>query len=142
MVHVDEESAVLREVSSSQVYTLADHPGFTPGEVVVATLSSAAALEAVWTVDNADPYPLEVAASATPPAAGTRAAVADQPPGTLERLDRSWGELHAIAVPDAAAAVEDIVADPATKARAARLGAHRVVVRGADGIVGVRYRTD
>ncbi|MFB6104823.1 MAG: DUF5812 family protein [Halobacteriaceae archaeon] len=142
VVAADEESAVLRAVTTGQVYTLARNPGVEPADIVDATLVADSPIEAVGTVDAFEAYPLEVEACTDPPGDAARAAVADQPVGTLERLERSWGELHAIAVPDAAAAVEDIRTDPETRARATRLGAHRVIVRGADGVVGVRYRTE
>lgn len=142
VTHVDDGSAVIQAVETGRVYTLTENPGVAAGDVIAAALSPADAMASLWTVDDYDPYPLEIVAAGEPPTAAARSAVAGGAPGTLERVERSWGELHAMTVPDAATAIEDIRDDPATRSRAARLGAHRVVIRGGDGVVSVQYRTE
>lgn len=140
VTHTDPGSAVLRAVTTGQIYPVAEPPELGAGDILLATLEPADATASVWAMVTRVEYPLTVESSDDPPPETVRRTVQDTSPGTLERLDRAWGELHAIAVPDAATAITDIVDDPATRSRAARIGARHVIVRGTDAVVGVEYR--
>lgn len=139
VTETDEESAVLQDIDSGRVYTITENPGFEPGDVAEAELTAVPPMEAVWEVDSATVREVTVDRADEDPSEAARKAVAGLEDGTLRRLERDWGELHAIAVPDAGAAIEDVATDDSTAIRAARLGATHVEVRGKDGVVSVRY---
>lgn len=142
VTHADAESAVLRDVEAGRVHALAEHPDLAAGEVVDAELT-ADDLGVTWRVSTLlDRREIPVTASDADPSAAAREAVAGADPGAVARLDREWGELHAIAVPvaDTDAAVQDVLGDEATLVRAAATDATRVEVRGARGVLAVRYR--
>lgn len=138
----DGGSAVLSDVADGQVCPLGENPGFEPGEVVRATLEPEGALGVTW-------RPTEVVARWTPaieavdesPGRRAREVAADREPGRLSRVEIDEGMLHVLSLPPerTEAAVEDVLADETTRRVAARLGARRVEVRGAAGVVGVRY---
>lgn len=139
----DEGTAVLHDVQTSQVHTLAENPGVEPGEVVEATIEPQPPLDAVWSVvDISGRRTITVERSPEPPTQQARELAADQAVGELTTRERAGeGELHVITVPgeqtDQAAA--DVVDDEATVTRAARLGVDRVEVRADDGVLSVRY---
>lgn len=160
VTHAEHQSAVLRDVETAQVHTLSGNPGLAPDDVVVGELTegpagvtwSLASEDERWTVaiEAAEERPVDAAYDALAGRdAGTMVAlVGDDPDGTGGDPEKEppaalAGALavHAVAVPvaDTADAVADLVADDATRVRAARLGARRVTVRGADGVVTVRY---
>lgn len=143
VTHADEESATLRDVTDSQVLTLSENPGVEAGTVVEATVEAEPPMEVTYTVvelDDTRTIPVE-----TVDLEPTRQAVdvaADQPVGELTTRERAGeGELHILSVPDSETdeAAADVVDDEATVERAARLGAERVEVRTAPGVVSVRY---
>lgn len=141
VTHADGGGTVLRDVDSGQVHAIADDTDLEAGEAVRAVLESGA-IGVTWSVVNVSERwtPTVTVAEGDPPAAA-REAVAGRDPGDVAVLDDGEGELHAIPVPgDAAAAAEEVAADPATRDRAAQLGARRVVVRAGEGLVSVRYR--
>lgn len=140
VTHVDPEAAMLQAVTTSRIYTLDTNPGIESGDVVIAALEPTDDAGAVWSVDSLVEYPLTVESTQDPPPTDVRHRVDGSSPGDIEELDREWGTIHVIAVPDAATAIEDILEDPATRSRAARLGARHVIVSGADGVVSVEYR--
>lgn len=139
----DEGSAVLSAVADGQVCPLGANPGFEVGEVVEGRLEAEGPLGVTW-------RPVEVAARWTPEveavdeSPGRRAveAAEELAPGQLAQLPAESGALHVLAVPAerTEAAVEEVVADETTRRIAARLGARRVEVRAAAGVVGVRYQ--
>ena len=143
VTHADEESAVVRDVTDSQVHTLADNPGLAAGEVLEATLEPEPPLEVAWRVaDHGDQRTIPVEHSEEPPTQLARDLAEDQPVGDLTTRERAGtGEVHVLTVPpnQTADAAEEIVDDEETLARAARLGVARVEVRAADGVVSVRY---
>jgi len=139
----DEATAVLQNVQSGQVHTLAENPGVEPGEILEATIEPQPPMEAVWTVvDLSGQRTIPVERSPEPPTKQARDIAADQAVGELTTRERAGeGELHVITVPDEQTdqAAEDVVADDATVTRAARLGVDRVEVRAAEGVLSVRY---
>lgn len=143
VTHADETSAVLRDVDDGQVRTLAENPGVEAGEVVEATIEPEPPMEAAWrVVDLGDRRSPTVEPSDEPPTQQAREIAASQDTGELTRQERAGhGELHVLTVPPerTEAAVSDVLDDEATLARAARLGAERVEVRAAEGVVCVRY---
>lgn len=139
VTETDDESAVLQDIDSGRIYTLTENPGFEPGDVAEAELTAVPPMEAVWEVESADVRQVSVERSDEAPTEEARKAVAGLEDGTLRRMERDWGELHAIAVPDAGQAIEDVATDDSTAIRAARIGATRVEVRGQNGVVSVRY---
>lgn len=143
VTHADADSAVLRDVTDSQVHTLAENPGVEAGEVVVAAIEPEPPLEVAWRVTELrDRRTVPVERSEEPPTQQAREVAADQSVGEVATRERAGeGELHVLTVPDGetAAAATDVVGDEETVARAARLGVERVEVRAADGVVSVRY---
>ena len=138
----DEASAVLAAVEDGQVCPLAGNPGYEAGEVVEATIEPADPMGVTWQpVDVLDRWTPAVAALEEPPGERAREVGEDAATGQVQQLAVDDGELHVLAVEPGRTgeAVDDVVADETTLRIAARLGARRVEVRGADGVVAVRY---
>lgn len=146
VTHADEASALLRDVATAQVHTLADNPGIEEGEVVEATLAAGPA-GVTWTVETlAERRSIPAETPGERPADAAFDALAGEDVGTMVELEPAEGELavHALAVPvdGTADAVAEVSEDEGTLVQAASLGASSVVVRGADGVVTVRYLGD
>ena len=143
VTHVDETSAVLKDVDRGQVHTLAENPGVEVHDVVEGTVEPEPPMEVTYRlVEVEERRSLTVEESPEPPTAQERDIAADQPEGELTQRERAGsGELHVLTVPEAEteAAVADVLEDEATLVRAARLGVERVEVRSDDGVVSVRY---
>jgi hypothetical protein len=143
VVEADAETAVLRDVSDSQVHTLAENPDLEAGTVADATLEPEPPLEVAWRVTDLErTFTVEVGESEEPPTQRARETAAGEPVGELTRHERAGtGEVHVLTVPEEGtdAAVADVLADEATVERAARLGVERVEVRAEPGVVSVRY---
>lgn len=143
VTHVDEGTAVLQDVHSGGVHTLAENPDLDVYEVLEATLAVQPPMEVVWTVAEIhDRRTIDVEHSPERPTQQARELAADQEVGELTTRERAGeGELHVISVPPERTeqAAADVVEDEATLTRAARLGVGRVEVRAADGVLSVRY---
>jgi hypothetical protein len=143
VTHVDEGTAVLQDVHSGGVHTLAENPDLDVYEVLEATLAVQPPMEVVWTVAEIhDRRTIDVEHSPERPTQQARELAADQEVGELTTRERAGeGELHVISVPPERTeqAATDVVEDEATLTRAARLGVGRVEVRAADGVLSVRY---
>jgi len=143
VTHADEASAVLQDVTDSQVHTLAANPGLAVDEVVQATIEPEPPMEVAWqVVALQEQRTIPVERSEEPPTQLARDLAADQAVGEVTTRERAGtGEVHVLTVPseETDAAAEDVVADSETIARAARLGVDHVEVRAADGVVSVRY---
>lgn len=142
----DDGGVTLQDVHDSQVHTLAD-ADFAAGEVVEATIEPEPPLEVVWQVVEVEASrELPVARSPEPPTQQATDIAADQPAGEVTRQERAGtGEVHVITLPedtDPEAAADEVVDDPETLARAARLGVDRVEVRVGEALVSVRYLPD
>lgn len=138
----DEATVELADVADGQVVALSSNPGLAVGEVIEGTVTSDPPLGISWSLVAVESrYRVAVEAVDEPPAERARALADPLEAGELATEPLDDGELHALSVPpdETAAAVEDVVADEATTRRAARLGARRAEVRGADGVVSVRY---
>lgn len=140
VVEADEESALLRAVDTGQVVTLAANPGVTAGEVVEATVEPAE-LGLVYTATVDERIEVAVEAVDEPPTDRALEAAREADPGELRSYETDAGVVHVLAVPPerTAAAVQDVLEDTETVARAARLGADRVEVRSETGVLAVRY---
>jgi hypothetical protein len=142
VTQADDASAVLQDVESGKIHTLADDPGLERHEVIEATLVTEPPMEVVWTVDEIDDrWSITVERSPETPTAQARDLAGEEVGDLVTRERAGEGEVHVITVPpertgDAAA---DVVEDGATLTRAARMGVNRVEVRAADGVVSVRY---
>lgn len=144
VTEADDDAAVLRDVADGQVHTLAANPGLDPGTVLEATIEPDPPLEVTWTLaDVADRRTVSVERVDERPADRAVATAPDEI-GAATTYETGEATVHVLAVPvgDTGDAVGDVVADEATLVRAARLGARTVEVRGADGVVTVRYRSD
>lgn len=144
VTHADEASAVLRDVDAGQVHTLGDNPGVETGDVLEATLVADPPMEVTWSVETVDARRhVAVEESPEPPTTQERDIAAEQSVGEVTRRERAGeGEIHVISVPEpeTAAAVDDVLADDETLARAARMPpVTRVEVRSEPGLVSVRY---
>lgn len=153
ITHAEEDTAVLRDVESGRVHTLSENPGVTEGEVLSGTLAPEPPLEVTWrlvSVDERRLITLERSDESLTPQ--EREISAEQDLGEITREERAGdGEIHVISVPSeddstdqtdpTEQAIQDVLDDDATLARAARLGATRVEVRSnaGDGVVSVRY---
>lgn len=144
VTHVEEESAVLKDVHDGQVHTLSTNPGLDAEDVVEATVAPDPPLEVTYqVVEVADRRRVVIEESDEPPTAQEREIAADQPVGDLTREPRAGdGEIHVLTVPEETTeeAVSDVIDDrEGTLSRAARLGVNRVEIRSEPGVVSVRY---
>ena len=146
VTHADAESAVLRDVDSGQVHTLGEGHDAETGDVLTATLAPEPPLAVTMqVVEVSARRHVTLESSAEPPTTQERDIAAEQGVGELTKRERAGnGEIHVITVPAAEtdAAVEDVLDDEETLARAARMSAvTRVEVRSdaEAGIVSVRY---
>lgn len=144
VTEADEDSAVVRDVTDSQIHTLGDNPGLSVADVVEATLEPEPPMEVVWTADVERVFEVGVARSEEPPTQRVRETAAAQSIGEITRHERAGtGEVHVLSVSESESetesAVSDVVEDAATVERAARLGVERVEVRFEPGVVSVRY---
>jgi hypothetical protein len=143
VTHVDEGTAVLQDVNSGGVHTLAENPDLEPYEVLEATLAVQPPMEVVWTVaELRDRRTVDVEHSPEQPTQQAKELATDQDVGELTTRERAGeGEVHVISVPPERTeqAAADVVEDETTLTRAARLGVRRVEVRAADGVLSVRY---
>ncbi len=148
VTHAEEGSAVLRDVETAQVHTLASNPGLAVGEVLEGTVTPEPPLELSWElVGVEDRRRIELVDSDLEPTRDSVERVADAEVGEVLRVDRAGrGELHLLPVPsgEVETAATEVLADEETIARAARLEAVRVEVRRSadDGLVSVRYLPD
>jgi len=144
VTHVDDESAVLKDVHDGQVHTLASNPGVEVDDAIEGTVAPDPPMEVSWQLTEIDERrSLSIAESEEPPTAREQELAADQPVGELTTEPRAGiGEIHVITVPesDTADAVADVLDDrETTLSRAARLGVNRVEIRSEPGVVSVRY---
>ena len=141
---VDDASAVLRDVDTGQVHTVAEPPDdLAAGEAVVGRLEPVPPMGVRWRLAAVEErFGVTVTGSDEPPTAHERD-LAPEAVGDLVRRARAGeGELHVLAVPEdgTEAAVADVLADGTRlRERAARLGVARVEVRSAPGVVCIRY---
>jgi len=154
---VDDAAATLREVTDAQVITLSDAAvpedalldtdveasPLEVGEVLAATVAPEPPLEVAYQLHEVtERRTIPVEESSESPTTMAQDIAAEQAEGEVTRRERAGeGEIHVLTVPadQTAAAVEDVIADEETVARAARLGVDRVSIRAADGVVSVRY---
>lgn len=145
VTHADEASAVVRDVETAQVHTLSSNPGVEEGDVLDATIAPDPPLDVSWQVVAVDDRrTVELVDSDLEPTRQSIDAGTDASVGELITIERAGsGEVHVLSVDpgDLEAAAADVLEDPETVARAARLGAVRVEVRRAreDGVLSVRY---
>ncbi len=142
VTEADDDAAVLRDVTDSQVHTLADNPGVEAGTMVEATLEPEPPIDVVWHAEVDRTFEVSVSRSEEPPTQRARETAADQSVGEITRHERAGtGEVHVLTVPDGEtdAAATDVVDDEATVERAASIGVERVEVRVEPGVVSVRY---
>ena len=138
----DGETAVVEHVGDGQVHPLATNPGLEVGEVLEGTLRPVGPLGVTWRpTPDVDRWRPDIRAVDEAPGEDARTIGAEASPGQLASRPLEAGELHVLAVdPERTAeAVEEVVADETTRRVAARLGTGRVEVRGADGVIAVRY---
>ncbi|WP_435155371.1 DUF5812 family protein [Haladaptatus sp. DFWS20] len=143
VTHAEEESAVLKDVHDGQVHTLSANPGVESNDAIDATVAPEPPMEMTWdVVEIDDKRPLTVHKSEEPPTVQERDIAEGQDVGDLERTERAGiGEIHVLSVPpeETEDAVDDVLDDEGTLARAARLGMNRVEIRSEEGVVSVRY---
>ena len=141
----DAESAILSDVVDSQVYTLAEQPDppLEAGEVLTGTLAAQGQMGVAWSIETLEARrTIPVAESPEPPTKHERDIAAEQGVGELTREPRAGeGEIHVLTIPPERTdqAVTDVLEDPQTVARAARMGVDRVEIRADDGVLSVRY---
>ena len=143
VTHAEGDSAVLRDVETGQIHTLAANPHLEVGEAIEATIAPEPPIEAAWELREIEGRRrLSVDRSDEPPTSQERELAAAQSVGEVTRTDRAGiGEIHVLTVPPdrTEEAVTEILEDEETLARAARYGVDRVEVRADEGIVSVRY---
>jgi len=145
VVEADDASAVLRDVESGQVHTLETNPELSAGTVVDATLQPEPPIEVTWSAEIEASREIPREHVTLEPTRRSREAVETLDVGDVERFERAGeGEVHVLAVEagSESAAAADVVEDEATIERAARIGATRVEVRTAEGLLSVRYLPD
>lgn len=143
VTHVDETTAVLKDVDRGQVHTLGENPGVEEHDVVEGTVEPEPPMEVTYRLVEIETHrSVTVEESPEPPTTQERDIAADQPEGELTTQERAGtGELHVLTVPEGQTqeAVSDVLEDEATLVRAARLGVGRVEIRSEPGVVSVRY---
>jgi len=145
VTEADADSAILTDVADGQVHTLAEQvePPLEAGEVVVGTLVAEPPMTVAYTIDELDSRrTIPVERSSESPTKQEREIAAEQSVGELTREPRAGeGEIHVLTIPDdhTDQAVEDVLEDPQTVARAARLGVDRVEIRAEGSVLSVRY---
>ena len=145
VTEADDESAILTDVADGQVHTLAEQadPPLEQGEVLVGTLVAEPPMTVAYSIEELDSRrTIPVERSPESPTKQEREIAADQPVGELTREPRAGeGEIHVLTVPEEQTdqAVADVLDDPQTVARAARLGVDRVEIRAEGGVLSVRY---
>jgi len=143
VTHAAAESAVLSDVSNTQVHTLSENPGLSEGEVIEATVSADPPMGVTFSVVAViEQQTIPVEKSEEPPTQQELELAADLDTGDLATTERAGiGEIHVLSVPesDTADAVTDVLEDQATVERAARIGVNRVEIRSTAGVVAVRY---
>lgn len=148
VTHAESESAVVRDVETAQVHTLASNPGLEVHDVLEATVAPDPPLEVTWQVVEVDDRrSIDLVDSDLEPTQLEKELAADADIGDLIQEERAGtGEIHVFRVPEdeVEAAAQDVLEDEETVARAARLEAVRVEVRGSpeDGVLSVRYLPD
>jgi hypothetical protein len=146
VTEADDASAVLRDVSDGQVHTLSENPDVSAGDVLEATVTPEPPMEVTWIVEEVvECRTVPIERSAERPTKQARDLAGEQAVGELTRRERAGeGELHVMTVPEEQTeqAATDVVEDETTLTQAAQLGATRVEVRAADGVVSVRYLPD
>ncbi len=148
VTHAEPESAVVRDVETAQVHTLASNPGLAVHDVLEGTVAPDPPLEVTWqVVEIDDRRSIELIDSDLQPTTQEKALGADAAVGEVVTEERAGtGEIHVLRVPDGEvdSAAQDILDDEETIARGARLGAVRIEVRRSadDSVVSVRYLPD
>lgn len=145
VTNADEGAATLTDVTDRQIHALSGQldPALEQGEILEGTLESDGEIDVAWSVASVERRrTVPVERSAEPPTKQERDIAAEQSVGELTRRERAGeGEIHVLSVPTETTeqAADDVIDDPETVARAARLGIDRVEVRAADGVLSVRY---
>lgn len=144
VTEADGDAAVLRDVDDGRVHPVTEPPAaLAAGEAVVGRLEPAGSSAGRWRLAAVEErVPVSIERSAEPPTGHERGLAADEVGELVRRRRAGEGELHVLTVPEDAteAAVADVLDDDdGLRARAARLGVSRVVVRSAPGLVCVRY---
>lgn len=143
VTHVDDTSAVLKDVDRGQVHTLGDNPDLEEGDLLEGAVAPEPPMEVTYELVEIEARRnLTVEHSPEPPTKQERDIAAEQPEGELTTQERAGiGELHVLTVPDEQTeeAVDDVLDDEATLVRAARLDVNRVEIRSEPGVVCVRY---
>jgi hypothetical protein len=143
VTHIDEESAVLRDVETGQIHTLAERSDLAEDETFEGKIAPEPPIEATWEVREIEERrTLSVEQSGEPPTSQECEIAAAQEVGEITRNERAGiGEIHVLTVPPERTdeSVSEIKADEETLARAARYGVNRVEIRSEEGIVSVRY---
>ncbi|MXV63482.1 hypothetical protein GS429_15745 [Natronorubrum sp. JWXQ-INN-674] len=148
VTHAEADSAIVRDVETAQVHTLASNPGVEVHDVLEATVAPDPPLEVTWqVVEIDDRRSIELVDSDLEPTQHSKELAADADVGDLLQEERAGtGEIHVFRVPvdEVETAAQDVLEDEETIARAARLEAVRVEVRRApdDGVLSVRYLPD
>ncbi|WP_265110232.1 DUF5812 family protein [Halosolutus halophilus] len=148
VTHAESESAVVRDVETAQVHTLASNPGFEVHDVLEGTVAPEPPLEVAWqVVEVENRRSIDLIDSDLEPTTQEKSLAAEADVGDLVTEQRAGtGEIHVLSLPEDEVdpAARDVLDDEETIARAAQLGAVRVEVRRSadDGVVSVRYLPD
>ncbi len=148
VTHADDDSALLRNVTTAQVHTLEENPDLAVNDVLEATLEPDPPLGVTWTItEREETRSIELLDTDLSPTTQIKDVAADLEVGEIERIERAGrGEIHVLSVPpnETEGVATEILEDIETRTRGARLGAVRVEIRQdpALGIVSVRYLPD
>ncbi|MFB6093121.1 MAG: DUF5812 family protein [Haloquadratum sp.] len=140
----EDDSAILTDVETGQVHTLASNPGVERGDVVEGAVAPEPPLNVAYRLVETDSRrSVSIERSDEPPTAHSKELAAAQDVGELTREERAGtGEIHVITIPedDPESAVEDVLDDDEQLlSRAARLDVTRVEIRSCPGVLAVRY---
>lgn len=148
VTHAEADSAIVRDIETAQVHTLASNPDLEVHDVLKATIAPDPPLEVTWQLlDVDDNRSIVLVDSDLEPTQHAKEVAAEADVGALIQEERAGtGEIHIFRIPEdeVEAAAQDVLEDEETIARAARLEAVRVEVRRSadDGVLSVRYLPD
>ncbi|MFB6253342.1 MAG: DUF5812 family protein [Halobacteriaceae archaeon] len=143
VTHSDDESAILRDISKGQIYTIIHNPDLSEGDIIDAKLESVPPLDIQWTIETiVHRYSISVDVSANEPGEAANEAAKNLENNELATLSEANGVTHVLTVPEenTESAIHDLADDETIRIQAAKRDADHVIIRGSDGVISIRYQ--
>ncbi|MFB6186436.1 MAG: DUF5812 family protein, partial [Halobacteriaceae archaeon] len=101
VTHSDDESAILRDISKGQIYTIIHNPDLSEGDIIDAKLEAVPPLDIQWTIDTiVQRYSISIEIMETEPTEAAKEAANTLEKGELATLSGANGVTHVITVPE------------------------------------------